>query len=158
MGLTIAERREIGSKIKTARKKKKLSKEQLAELIGYKVATVTKYEQGFHIPDIGMLLKIAEVLECDISEFSTGNRFKRQDIPNLGENLNCYIDWLQSAQIPVVLSTYKNEDDVESVGISVELDGVLVDVSENIFSLMEMSREHFILLAKQFGKKGKATN
>ena len=156
MKLTTAERRELGQKIKTTRKQKGLSQEQLAELIGYKVGTVSKYEQGYRIPDIGVLLKIAEVLECDISEIaelSTGNPFKGRDIPNLGENLNCYIEWLQSAQIPVILSTYKDEDDIDSVGISVELDGVSIDVSENIFSLMEMSREHFILLAKQFGEK-----
>lgn len=158
MKLTADERRELGQKIKTARKQKGLSQEQLADLIGYKVGTISKYEQGYRIPDIGVLLKIVEVLECDIAdvaELSSGNPFKGREIPSIEENLSRYLDWLRSAQIPVNLSTFKDEDDVECVGISVELDGISIDISDNVFLLMEMSREHFVLLAKQFGENKK---
>jgi len=156
MKLTVDERRELGQKIKTVRKKRGLSQEQLADLIGYKVGTISKYEQGYRIPDIGVLLKIAEVLECDIAdiaELSSGNPFKGREIPNIEENLSCYLDWLRSAQIPVNLSTFKDKDDVECIGIIVAIDGISIDISENIFSLMEMSREHFILLARQLDER-----
>jgi len=42
LSMTDEERRELGQKIKTARKQKGLSQEQLAELVGYKVGTISK--------------------------------------------------------------------------------------------------------------------
>ena len=49
-------KRELGQKIKSAKKQRGLSQEQLADLVGYKVGTISKYEQGYRIPDIGMIM------------------------------------------------------------------------------------------------------
>ena len=44
--MTLEERKELGNRLKQARKEKGLSQEELANLIGLKVGTVSKYEQG----------------------------------------------------------------------------------------------------------------
>lgn len=42
--MTLEERKELGNRLKQARKEKGLSQEELANLIGLKVGTVSKYE------------------------------------------------------------------------------------------------------------------
>lgn len=69
---TKEERKAIGSRIKSLRKKRGLLQEDLANLIGLKVGTVSKYEQGDRTPGIRQLTHIAEVLECSITELMTG--------------------------------------------------------------------------------------
>ena len=69
---TKEERKAIGSRIKSLRRKRGLLQEDLANLIGLKVGTVSKYEQGDRTPGIRQLTHIAEVLECSIAELMTG--------------------------------------------------------------------------------------
>lgn len=65
------ERKEIGSRIKQTRKAKGLLQEDLANQVGLKVGTISKYEQGDRTPGIRQLTRIAEVLDCNVSEFIT---------------------------------------------------------------------------------------
>lgn len=70
---TKEERKAIGSRIKSLRKKRGLLQEDLANLIGLKVGTISKYEQGDRTPGIRQLMRIAEILECSIAELMTGD-------------------------------------------------------------------------------------
>ena len=54
--------------VKKFRKVKKLSQEDFAMKLCVVRQTVSKWEKGLSIPDIEMLLKIAEVLEVSINE------------------------------------------------------------------------------------------
>ena len=56
--MTLEERKELGNRLKQARKEKGLSQEELANLIGLKVGTVSKYEQGARTPGIFKLVEI----------------------------------------------------------------------------------------------------
>ena len=69
---TKEERKAIGSRMQKLRKKKGLLQEDLANLVGLKVGTISKYEQGDRTPGIRQLSRIAEILECDICEIMTG--------------------------------------------------------------------------------------
>lgn len=154
--LTDDEKRELGKKIKTARKQKGLSQEQLANLVGYKVGTIAKYEQGDRVPDIGMLRKIAEVLECDLAGLAgTTDEVIRETI-RLDEAVEDYIKWLRGVHIMVGTPNYEDKDEkgnyIEKASIIVDIDGVALDIADKIDDIMQMSREHFKLLAKQFGK------
>lgn len=76
--MTIEERKELGNRLKQARKEKGLSQEDLANLIGLKVGTVSKYEQGDRTPGIGKLQLIANALGCDTSRFvASGDEYVR---------------------------------------------------------------------------------
>lgn len=54
----------IGEKIKLYRERKKLTQEQLGNLIGVKGATITRYEKGDRQPKIEQFSKLAEALGC----------------------------------------------------------------------------------------------
>jgi transcriptional regulator with XRE-family HTH domain len=164
--LSQEERKELGQKIKAARKHRGLSQGQLAEMVGNKVGTIAKYEQGYRTPDIGMLMKISEALEFSIEELVDLAKAGIRVSGNYGLSLQNYVNWISSIDIPIEIHQcddedfdYKNvteEDDKYSVGslsIITYIDGIPIDISSKFVEIMEMSREHFLLLAKQFGSK-----
>ncbi len=57
----------LNDNIKRLRKEKGLSQEELAEKINVVRQTVSKWENGLSVPDAEMLLKIADVLDTQIS-------------------------------------------------------------------------------------------
>ncbi len=58
----------LSDNIKTLRKSKGLTQEELANRINVVRQTVSKWEKGYSVPDAEMLKKIAEVLETDVSQ------------------------------------------------------------------------------------------
>ena len=54
--------------VKKYRKAKKLSQEDFAIKLCVVRQTVSKWEKGFSLPDVQMLLKIAEVLDVTIHD------------------------------------------------------------------------------------------
>ena len=53
--------------IKTIRKSKGLSQEELAIKLNVVRQTISKWEQGLSVPDAEMLIKLAEVLDTTVS-------------------------------------------------------------------------------------------
>ena len=58
----------LGEKLKTYRKNKKMTQVEVAEALGIKSATVSKYESGTLEPNIEALKKLAELFEVSIDE------------------------------------------------------------------------------------------
>ena len=58
----------LSDNIKTLRKSKGLTQEELSNRINVVRQTVSKWEKGYSVPDAEMLKKIAEVLETDVSQ------------------------------------------------------------------------------------------
>ena len=141
--MTDEEKRELGQKIKTARKQKGLSQEQLAELVGYKVGTISKYEQGYRIPDIGMLRKIADALECNLAELAGTTVEVTNEEIRFEEAVVSYIAWLRGVHIMLTTPNYEDDDRKEKTAIIVDIDGVPLDIADKIDDIMQMSREHF---------------
>jgi integrase/DNA-binding XRE family transcriptional regulator len=56
----------IGQQIAFYRKKKKLTQEQLADLVGMKRLSIANIEQGHVLPSTKVLEKVAAILDCDI--------------------------------------------------------------------------------------------
>lgn len=59
----------LGKKIQQFRKNKKLTQENLAELIGIEVPSLSNIETGKYAPSIDTLQKLSEVLEVKPWEF-----------------------------------------------------------------------------------------
>lgn len=57
----------LNENIKTIRKSKGLSQEELAVKLNVVRQTISKWEQGLSVPDADMLISIAEVLETPVS-------------------------------------------------------------------------------------------
>ena len=58
----------LGEKLKTYRENKKMTQVEVAEALGIKSATVSKYESGTLEPNIEALKKLAELFEVSIDE------------------------------------------------------------------------------------------
>ena len=64
----------IGAFLKELRKEKGLTQEQLAEKLNVSGRTVSRWETGSNMPDIGMLVVIADLYEVSILEIIAGER------------------------------------------------------------------------------------
>ncbi len=64
----------IGSFLKELRKEKNLTQETLAEQLNVSNRTVSRWETGSNMPDIGMLVEIAEFYDVSIPEIIAGER------------------------------------------------------------------------------------
>ena len=64
--------RDIGKNIRTARSRKKMTQDELAEKLFVTRQTVSNYETGRSRPDVECLMQIAEVLGVDIQELLYG--------------------------------------------------------------------------------------
>lgn len=66
--------KKIGEFLKVLRKEKGLTQEQLAEILGVSGRTVSRWETGMNMPDLSILIQIAEFYGVDIKEILDGER------------------------------------------------------------------------------------
>jgi len=52
------------------RKRKGLTQPEFGKLIGIKIGQVSKYERGVSKPNVDLLIKMSEVLECSLDELA----------------------------------------------------------------------------------------
>ena len=64
----------MGMFLKELRKAKGLTQEQLAEVLNVSNRTVSRWETGSNMPDISMLVEIAEFYDVSIPEIIYGER------------------------------------------------------------------------------------
>ena len=64
----------MGEFLKHLRKEKGLTQEQLAEHFYISSRTVSRWETGSNMPDLGMLIELADFYEVDIREIIDGER------------------------------------------------------------------------------------
>ncbi len=68
------DQKKIGQFLQILRKEKKLTQEQLAEKFNVSNRTVSRWETGSNMPDISVLVELAEFYEVDIKEIIDGER------------------------------------------------------------------------------------
>lgn len=64
----------IGSFIKELRKEKNLTQEQLAEQLNVSCRTISRWETGSNLPDVDILIVIAEYFQVELGELLIGKR------------------------------------------------------------------------------------
>lgn len=72
--------KKIGLFLKELRKQKGLTQEQLAEMLGVSDRSVSRWENGNNMPDLSIIVELADYYEIDIREIIDGER--------KGENMN----------------------------------------------------------------------
>lgn len=153
--MTLEERKELGNRLKQARKEKGLSQEELANLIGLKVGTVSKYEQGDRTPGIGKLQLIANALECDTSQFvASGDEYVRMtQTTDYGNNLDAYLNWLKFSHFGCNPCQIENDDGSKSSSYLISFDKETFPISEEALGrVMEYQKEQFKQLIRLFGE------
>lgn len=74
-------------RLKEARKKQKKTQREMANLLGIKPSTYSGYETGYSEPNMNILSKIVDILECD-PNFLLQDEIKRNMIINKQYNLS----------------------------------------------------------------------
>ena len=68
------DRIKIGGFLRELRKEKELTQEQLAEKFGVSSRSVSRWENGNTMPELGILVELADYYEVDIKEIIDGER------------------------------------------------------------------------------------
>ncbi len=64
----------IGTFLKEHRKEKELTQEQLAETLNVSRRTVSRWETGSNMPDLDLLVEMADLYQVDLRELLNGER------------------------------------------------------------------------------------
>ena len=68
------DQQKIGLFLKTLRKEKEMTQEEIAEVFNVSRRTVTRWETGVNMPDLDILVEIADYYEIDLKEIFDGER------------------------------------------------------------------------------------
>ena len=66
--------KKIGEFLKVLRKEKGLTQEQLAEILLVSARTISRWETGTNMPDLSILIQMAEFYTVDVKEILDGER------------------------------------------------------------------------------------
>ena len=77
----------LNENLKTIRKQKGLSQEELAVRLNVVRQTVSKWEKGLSVPDSDMLIKIADVFEVSVNQLLGGTISDDEDKNEIAEQL-----------------------------------------------------------------------
>lgn len=87
------DQKKIGSFLKELRKEKEITQEQFAEVLGVSGRTVSRWETGNNMPDISLLISIAEYFDVSIPEIINGERKSenmREEVREVAETMSDY--------------------------------------------------------------------
>lgn len=77
----------IGSFLRELRKEKGLTQEQLAQQMLVSNRTVSRWETGANLPELGLLVELAELYQVDLKELLHGERGQRKMEQELKETV-----------------------------------------------------------------------
>ena len=101
----------VGMKIKEFRKNKKLTQQDLADLVGVKNSAISNYEQGIRIPKRDFLFRVANALGVSIDEFFP---IQSEETSSTLSEVNKISSQLEEPRQKVVLNTATNQLDEQN--------------------------------------------
>lgn len=101
----------VGMKIKEFRKNKKLTQQDLADLVGVKNSAISNYEQGTRIPKRDFLFRVANALGVSIDEFFP---IQSEETSSTLSEINKISSQLEEPRQKVVLNTATNQLDEQN--------------------------------------------
>ena len=69
----------IGAFLRVLRKEKNLTQEQLAEILNVSGRTVSRWETGTNMPDLSIMIELADYYDIDVKELLNGERNSEMD-------------------------------------------------------------------------------
>ena len=92
----------IGAFLRELRKEKELTQEQLAEKFGVSSRSVSRWENGNTMPELGILVELADYYEVDIKEIIDGERKSERMEKEEKETLRKVADYAETEKKLVV--------------------------------------------------------
>jgi transcriptional regulator with XRE-family HTH domain len=117
---------QIGERIRSRRIQVGMSQILLGEALGVTFQQVQKYEKGANRVSAGRLLKIAEVLECDIVNFYKGLRSDRSISDSL---FSQFLSTKEGVAIVEAMLRIRSQEIRRTV---IDIAGQLADVTEKL--------------------------
>lgn len=96
----------IGSFLKELRKEKGLTQEQLAENFNVAARTVSRWENGNNMPDLSILVELADFYDVDIRELIDGERKGENMTEELKGTLEKVADYTDTEKEKILKSLY----------------------------------------------------
>ena len=89
--------KKIGAFLKQCRKEKNLTQEQLAEKFGVSARTVSRWETGTNMPDLSILVELAEYYGIEIKELLDGERSStmNKEMKETLDKVAAYEEWVK---------------------------------------------------------------
>ena len=89
--------KKIGAFLKQCRKEKNLTQEQLAEKFGVSARTVSRWETGINMPDLSILVQLAEYYDVEIRELLDGERSQtmNKEMKETLDKVAVYEEWVK---------------------------------------------------------------
>jgi len=144
----------VGERIKQIRKEKKLTQIELASRLGVSQAMITQYEDNRRGPKtFETLKKIATALGVapeDILGRDLVNTMRKEE--QFEQTMQHYVNWLRGMGIMLTMPNYEDDNGEDKTALIVDIDGVPLDIADNMQAVMQMGLEHFKIMAKQLGK------
>ena len=98
--------KKMGAFIKTLRKENNLTQEQLAEALGVSNRTVSRWETGNNIPDLDMLIILADYFDVEIKELIEGERLKEKEIFTEPKTIKAVADFCKDREKNIIRKIY----------------------------------------------------
>ena len=96
----------IGSLLKELRNEHNLSQEQLAEKFNVSSRSVSRWENGNTMPDISIIIELADFYDIDIRELLSGERKSDKMDENLKETLVMVADYTEEDKKKILDKVY----------------------------------------------------
>lgn len=89
------DQKKIGSFLRELRKEQRITQEDLAEKLNVSSRTISRWETGSNMPDISLLIEIADFFDVSIPEIINGERKSEkmnEEVREVAEKLSDYAD------------------------------------------------------------------
>lgn len=89
------DQKKIGSFLRELRKEQRITQEDLAEKLNVSSRTISRWEAGSNMPDISLLIEIADFFDVSIPEIINGERKSEkmdEEVKEVAEKLSDYAD------------------------------------------------------------------
>ena len=96
----------IGAFLKELRNDNNLTQEQLTEKFGVSQRSVSRWENGNTMPDISVLIELADYYEVDLREILNGERKTENMDKELKETLVMVADYTEIEKANILKKTY----------------------------------------------------
>ena len=96
----------IGAYLKELRKEKDLTQEQIAEKFGVSQRSVSRWENGYTMPDISVLIELADYYDVDLREMLNGERKANNMDADLKQTLVMVADYTNEEKKILINSLY----------------------------------------------------
>lgn len=136
----------IGSFLKELRKEKDLTQEQLAENFGVSSRTVSRWENGNNMPDISMLVEIAEFYDVDIRELIDGERKSEKMDEQMKDTLIKVAEYSDAEKEKMIKSLHFNTVLAAAVFFVLIITIPLRDISSYVNAKLEVLNETIAVL------------